>query len=123
MFAEEVAAEMCCYLLLLIIYGVRLLLRSAFVFKSACRQHPFCSDMLSCDKYFCVLFWCLKEFQGAYEQTKLKTEITCSRLFFEEHCRIVSDIHHHPHSCNSLHRVEPLPGAEDTKDPSVLGDL
>lgn len=94
MFAEGVAAEKCCCVLLLIIYGVRLLLRSAFVFKSACRQDPFCSDMLSCGKYFCVLFWCLIEIQGAYEQIKLKTERTCSRLFFEELCRIVSEIHH-----------------------------
>lgn len=40
------------------------------------------------------LFWCLIEIQGAYEQIKLKTERTCSRLFFEELCRIVSEIHH-----------------------------
>lgn len=99
MFAEEVAAEMCSYLLLLIIYGVRLLLRSTFALKSTCRQDPFCSDMLARDKYFCVLFWCLKEFQGAYKETKLKTERTCSGLFFGEHNGIVSDIHHHPHSC------------------------
>lgn len=69
-FAEEVAAQMCSYLLLLIIYGIRLLLRLTFAIKSAYRQDPLCSEMLTCDKYFCVLFWCLKAFQGANEETK-----------------------------------------------------
>lgn len=122
-FAEEVAAQMHSYLLLLIIYGVRLLLRLTFASKSAYRQDPLCSDMQTCDKYFCVLFWCLKEFQGANEETKgilwLKTNRTCSRLLFEEHGRIASDSYRRPHSCNWLHTVEPL--AKDTKDHSVLG--
>jgi len=34
-FVEEVTAQMCSYLLLLVIYGVRLLLRLTFAFESA----------------------------------------------------------------------------------------
>lgn len=110
--AEEVAAQTCACLLLLIIYGVRLLLRLSFAFKSAKRQDPLCSDVLTFDKYFCVLFWFLKEFRGANEETKrilwLKSNRTCSRLLFEERSRIASASYHHPHSCNWLLMVGPL---------------
>lgn len=51
-FDEEVAAQMCSCLLLLIILGVRLLLRLTFAFKSAYRQDPLYSDMLTCDRFY-----------------------------------------------------------------------
>lgn len=51
-FGEEVAAQMCSCLLLLIILGVRLLPRLTFAFKSAYRQVPLCSDMLTCDRFY-----------------------------------------------------------------------
>lgn len=106
--AEEVAAQTCSCLSLLIIYGVRLLLRLSFAFKSANRQDPLCSDMLTFDRYFCVLFCFLREFRGAKRILWLKTNRTCSRLLFEEHSRIASASYHHPHSCNWLHMVGPL---------------